>query len=62
MRRVPGGAGLPGLLLGRLKVEDERVVGIPLSGQVLLLRLQAGGEGALLLKSARQRLYVSLFG
>ena len=51
MRRVPGGAGLPGLLLGRLEVEDERVVCIPLGGQIFLLRLQPGGEGALLLIS-----------
>ena len=61
MRRVPGGAGLPGLLLRRLEIQDEHVVRIPLGGQILLLRLQPGGEGALLLISARERLHVSLF-
>jgi hypothetical protein len=42
MRRVPGGAGLPGLLLGRLEVGNERVVRIPFGRQILLLRLQPG--------------------
>jgi hypothetical protein len=62
VRRVPGGAGLSGLLLGRPEVEDERVVRSPLGRQILLLRLQPGGEGALLLVSTDQRLHVSLFG
>ena len=62
MRRLPGGAGLPGFLLRGLEVQDERVIRILFGGQLVLLRLEPSGEGALLLVSTHQRLHVSLFG